>query len=661
MKAKLFQTRGRKILLSFLFLIISIGFSSNLLADITISTGDSFPLASHAKIDKWITVGNITGTRYLTYNISTASDPYARYFYMYVNDVKVLTRIVAGSASGSVNVSNYITGAGSYKITYEVYYGGYRVWNLNSSVLQGASAADISLVGDTLIIVGPDNNTVRLRGNWEEQQGGGYTVYGQVILETPLGDVPFSVTQMDATSDPLNLSGTVSSFPYPKFNFFDQLTGNTPNMTIGIAAGAQLEDEVDIDLQTGRLYLYFISDEGFAFDFEAANIEASSSGAGGTTIVLDPFDPMIYLDGDIFGIGDCLEKKGISDLGLGASLQGMIPFTADHPVWDGSALNPYTFNGHLFVKGSVQLGQYPLNVSGSIVADADIDNNGYYPFFDNSLTDVKLGANGTLAVGYEYAGFDITLDVAGGSAVYDSSKSKLMFNAEQLQNDILGIFQPSGTQNVQVYGYFSHSGSVYIKASGEYAVGGFTLGSGVIELDNSGIDVSGTVGIHNSSINVSGTVSTNGNFTLQSAANINIPLSGGTLKGQVELKKTGSTITLGGYGYINFAGTNFYANFTVSTSGKVSFSAGVNVGPYSLKAGSYTLGSLSGNVSLSVSNNVVSASFSGTASIFNGFGSFTVGGSVDSSGNICFTLPISIPYTCGWWVCWKSTFCVDVL
>lgn len=652
-------------------------------ADVTLASGQYFPRSTYAQIDKWATITSLDSTRSIYYKVSS-SDPYRRYLRIYVNGTRVLNRVVGSGYSGRVDVTGRTAFHGPVKVRFEIYSGSYRSWRLDKAVLEGVNnPKPVTLSGDVLTIRTPNGEQIKLRGNWRSDNGG-YRSSGNVYLVTRYIDLKLTDAVLYVKADPLHVSGT-SRAPIPDLGFFGDLgVLQTPHTTVGIARGSEIQDLADVPLRNDRYYLYFqySSSAGFEFEFEeGVKISGPSIEGEDYTLILDPQDPMLYFEGNIPKVSDLLSKAGVEDLGIGLSAHGYLDYESSLGMYDGSGGHPdgtsYAFSGNLFLKGSVQLGKYPLTISGHIIADFDADNDGRFCLVNDDLNDVKIGANGILSVGYKKAGFDISVAIGEGSAVFDgrggrNGKGVVMFTGTQLESPIVNFLDKYGYGDYsrngefkRAYGYYHlDNGEIYLTYINDYRVNGFTLASCRTTLKNDGIHLKGEAKLADSYIWVQGKLGTDKNFSLTSDANITIPLAGGSLKGSATLKKSGNYVSLKGNGSIKFAGSTFSANFSANTSGYISFNSSLNVGPYGLYVAGQKLGEVKGKVSVKVSNNEVKGSFSGTAYVW-GIGSYTISSSVSSTGVITVRLPVSVPYVVwsGWWpeTRWTNTFSVDVL
>ena len=138
---------------------------------------------------------------------------------------------------------------------------------------------------------------------------------------------------------------------------------------------------------------------------------------------------------DSFYIG----AKGVpvvGDVGFGMSSQGLIPFS---PNAKPSAFSDDLF-GNVFIKAGLDISAFhpliPLNVEGDIVIDLDANNDGRLlgglktnvsrmiargftthalgTALERVFGDIAIGVNGKVNVGYEKAGFELSVPVGEG-------------------------------------------------------------------------------------------------------------------------------------------------------------------------------------------------------------------------------------------------------
>jgi hypothetical protein len=154
------------------------------------------------------------------------------------------------------------------------------------------------------------------------------------------------------------------------------------------------------------------------------------------------------------------------------------------------------------------------------------------------------------------------------------------------------------------------------------------------------MSASGSLNVLGSTIGFYGSIYSNGQFSLSGNGTVNI--YGNYITAQFSLSNSG----LSGSGAMSFTGSGFTVSFSVDTSGRFNGSGSISLGPYVLEAVGQTLGELAGTATLSISNNIVSVSFSGKACILGNC--TTIRGSIDTSGVVSFYLDFCLPEICIW-------------
>ncbi|MDD9935157.1 MAG: hypothetical protein OXT09_16210 [Myxococcales bacterium] len=263
----------------------------------------------------------------------------------------------------------------------------------------------------------------------------GWAVRGALLLETPVGQIVLANTLVTfmadpATREPVGVRGQ----------------GELPFPALGVMAGAEVGAPLQIELGWGpgdaphlaaleaplrgdRDYLYFNYEVGLEAGF--GPFALGPEGKQGV-IVLDPHDPFLYLRGDFLSmpeLGGDDDRKGdddrvhndsndpnrndrsdeeeeqgeegpeVGDLGIGVSIQGLIPFEPVHRFgFEGQDLS---FDGHVFVEGKVELATLPIAIEGTTVLDLDPQADGVLEPFA-PLQDRRIGANAAVSVSYSF-------------------------------------------------------------------------------------------------------------------------------------------------------------------------------------------------------------------------------------------------------------------
>lgn len=272
------------------------------------------------------------------------------------------------------------------------------------------------------------------------------------------------------------------------------ISAMTPSITLGMASGTILEQAADEDgwglkvgLQTNRAYFFFQYTNGIELSVGPYKLKADKfPNKNKSRVIIDPFDPMLYLEGDFLG-GTLMKKatgtdfkqtftkaEGSNDsVAIGVSIKGLLGYESKLPVptttdWDSAeAFDYYSFDGHLFLKGKVQLGSLPLTLDSMMVLNFDANDNGW-PFGsdnwdwseweDNALVsipsnlindtlgmlnDTLFGYNGTLAIALKDAPLKYEIKLGEGSVIWDANKDAVMFAAQDIDPPDFSKYTPS--------------------------------------------------------------------------------------------------------------------------------------------------------------------------------------------------------------------------
>jgi hypothetical protein len=417
----------------------------------------------------------------------------------------------------------------------------------------------------TVDVFGPTGAGFSIQGNWQvtsTQQGGqSFSVSGKVNLVTGLGNLPITIP----AAVPLTIQ-TGSSFfsgygqvtkinwnspptlstndPASPLNFLQTTYGlnlTAPGLSWGLALGSNIPGASSMPINPAVPYLYFTSTTGFSASFGQLSV-APYSGVS-MTVVFDPSDPSLYVSCNNPGV----------PFQIGVSKNGYIPFTPTQALPGNPALY-----GNLISGASVSIDDPPLTFTGTTVINFDVHHTGSLAgitaanvqqlltgnvkldqFLQTGLSDVGLGIDGTVGVGFDKAGFNFSVNTAAASAVYLPGSSGqpgvISFKAGSLDplagtplsfintgsETVAGTVDTAGNFNVQLAG--SLGGVLGTLLPNQVTV---TLSNSGITLDGFTHDLIGLGGAH-----VSGSVNTQGNFTLTgtSQANVNATVLGKTV------------------------------------------------------------------------------------------------------------------------------------
>jgi hypothetical protein len=334
---------------------------------------------------------------------------------------------------------------------------------------------------------------------------------------------------------------------------------STPGVGWGLALGKDLHS-LNAPLLDDVPYFYMRSDSGATASL--GNMSVSTPGSHTMEVVFDPGDPMVYVSYD--------------DYAGGVSFHGDLPYVPN--LLPTGQSDPGIF-GQIYAAGSVDLGELPVSLSGSMVLNLDANHDGHYlglsnnsqlngslignlltgntsvsQLAANAINDIQIGFNGDVSVSSDEYGIPVDLKVGTGSAYYVPASGNipgvLAFHGQStnpfegvpvLENlkpttyyDFQGYLQTNkqwgfslNATNNQLFGYpmssislsaSSADSSLEVSAS----MGGL-LGLGQVELDGSIDWATKTVALHGSAdFSLDAVV-----VTLQAHADFNFSVSAG--------------------------------------------------------------------------------------------------------------------------------------
>jgi hypothetical protein len=384
---------------------------------------------------------------------------------------------------------------------------------------------------------GVGDNTCRpvagfaLCGEWTDHAD--YSdVVGDATIETLGLTIHLPAADLRVTLDPPALVGEVD-FALPGVGMLSDWSvfGPLPRAQVQLGLGAGLDSVeiggVDLPLADEHPYLVFEIDGGL--ELLGGNAIVSASAGPTAKVIIDPLDPLIYLEGDIV-----TELTGgfVTDGAVGVSLQGALPWASEAELYNGDNWKHRKVSGHLLAGGTVQLGQYPVYLSSTVVIDADRDRDGQWvsdPF--ESKDDFRLGADGGLAVGWDKGGVSLTLPLGSGSVVYDAPAGLLMVAGELDVNPYSGTPFESlfvGAEGGYLWGHFDDTDDFTLHVEVEAPILGFPASDVEMTLTEDGITFGGTFRpaygdfFGDQSVQVIGSMDTDGQFMMQGGVNLNV-------------------------------------------------------------------------------------------------------------------------------------------
>jgi Ca2+-binding RTX toxin-like protein len=497
------------------------------------------------------------------------------------------------------------------------------------------------LEADALLsLVGPSGGGIQFGGPWASSiDTAGNEVFkatgSTVTLKTALGDIPipnlpsFPITVV-TRPDAYRNSGEFSTFTLgggsgiplglrnplsPLGNLANQfgIEADLPGDSFGIALGSEL-GSLNLPLANGIPYFYAQRNTNPGIKYGGFS---ATAGFLNVAFAFDPSDPSLFIRAGGFAFG--------------GSLKGYIPFVPDSvPKYlsdRGVTAGQVVGYGNLFGEGSVDLGQIPVTLGGEVVVGLNTSRNGaplgigwseparfmrgqvsLGTLFDTAMSNVFVGMNGIVGVGYSKAGFDLSVDIGQGSMVHRHGATA--FRAEPTDpfagTFLDGIIEPN--VRGQADGYIDASGNFDLAMDfrhgdgGALGIGSAVKANGNLRFNNSGMSAALEVNAleflgGGATVYLNGNIQSNGNFSFSTGwstsfdayvatlyASINVTLSHSF--GNVGLSAhVAGGIDFGEWfigvsyyrGGIDLSGTldlrAGYSGFNISGSGSVTFRA----------------------------------------------------------------------------------------
>jgi hypothetical protein len=295
----------------------------------------------------------------------------------------------------------------------------------------------------------------------------------------------------------LNLSGATLSAP--SLNWGIDLGGNSDVSSTGAPVNPAVP------------YLFINGNATIGGSYGGASLSVDRTGVG-ASVVFDPADPSLY-------VGLTGFPGPVTCLGMMASLDGLIPFTPTTALRNMTQ----TMYGDLYASGELDLGaivgpECPVVIDGNVTLNLDPQHVGvgtavtniakdiagvfHQSTFSgtsavsdqvaNDLSQIQIGVNGTVSVGFDKGGFTLTVPVASGSLEWDGPRraAELSITTSSVfQDSVLSFISPQSSYAVDAY--FNGSTNAFdIDLVGSYTYMGATL-SGDLDVSNTGIRIKG--------------------------------------------------------------------------------------------------------------------------------------------------------------------------
>ncbi|HEV3439495.1 MAG TPA: hypothetical protein VG122_19175, partial [Gemmata sp.] len=313
----------------------------------------------------------------------------------------------------------------------------------------------------------------------------------------------------------------------------------------------------------GIPYLVYGNKASVNLNFDGISVGTTDQSK--TVIVADPADPFLYV--------------GYGNYAVAGSVNGRIPFDTSVPVPASAGIvnpiandptlpvlakgvathlagnpalpvlevtgaaniigtNPNDNFGQIYATAAFPLGGIPLTVSGGVTVNLDAKGDGKllegagtasqlfqgdFKGVENVLTDIDVGVNGAVSLGYSIGGVSVTVPLGNASAVYDGPQQAVFFTGTQgsavWEGTALADFNVGPGAKVQ--GYIYGNGQFSVSTTGNYMVSAMNAAL-TITVSNQAINATGTVTTPIGTADVSGTIDFNGTFTLSGEATVNI-------------------------------------------------------------------------------------------------------------------------------------------
>ncbi len=474
-----------------------------------------------------------------------------------------------------------------------------------------------------------DRFGINVCGDWRwDAANRRFSASGDLAVLTPVGEFPLNNASLRAGIDPMFLDGS-AEVPFPAIGFLEDagVEGAAPSARIAFAPGREL-DAVEINGQALELdpdTWYLVFDYSTGFEASIGGVSLSTPGRGSTMIVA-PEEPLIYVGGDLAGL---LTGGLVDDAAIGFSLDGRLPYETRNDLYDGERWGPMQLTGHLFAQGSVQLGSYPVSVSGRAIIDADADDDGQ-TVFEGDDRDIAFGADGSVSLGYSRAGFDLSVEVGTASVVYDASQGPVGHLFFYGRNGLESLFEDTPLEfiepdqaSTEIYGLFRDTDDFVVGVIWNGRMGPFQFDDATLELGSHQVEVSATMRppaparvLGDQHVAFQGVVRADGSYSLTGEATVEVAgyrLADASLELNPNGLAVAGTVDIPQVGHVDLSGR-------IEGNGSAQLQGNANISPAGISIANAT-------VALSAQG----AAISGRASL-PGIGHADVSGSVQANG-----------------------------
>ena len=303
--------------------------------------------------------------------------------------------------------------------------------------------------------------------------------------------------------------------------------GNALNWGVGL--GSTVSPLTGAPLNPAVPYLYLAADSPASFSYGGMSLGSSATGASaGFNIVIDPADPMIYIDVKGFPL--------VEDLGVAMSQNDLLPYTPQYTPKDWSG----QLYGDIFFKGELDLGdvtdnEVPVTLDGDMTINADPNHVGFMWSARNVATDLSnafmtkstssfqrlgsdfssmsFGMDGTVSLAFDKGPLQLTVPMGGASFIWNGQNETFYLHgtANQMNNNLPGMLHTSNSVTVDAM-VDAQSGAFDFTLSSDYTVLGLDM-NGSVEVTNAGFTLtagltfdSGWLGITGTGLEAKGTL-----------------------------------------------------------------------------------------------------------------------------------------------------------
>lgn len=476
---------------------------------------------------------------------------------------------------------------------------------------------------------------VKICGDWS-WSGSGRRFYGDVTLHPAVGGPGFDLTDASIYVAPGTFSGE-ATFNLPAVHGMGAGASGGRHGEVSLFTAAPHDRTVDlgnieIPIEHGQSAVIIDFEAGLEGSVGALDISNGEAGA----FVLVPSSQTVYVSGAML---DLPTGRAAVDA-FGISLGGAMRYSGTYPlVGPHGPVPPDVDNAHLYVAGTIPVGNYPIELSG----DAIIDWNG------DADTDFILAASGQVDLGYTLGNTSFTVPVGEGALLLEGGDDGAVYvggstwNPQWLEGTPLAMMESQTTQRVWAW-FDLEDGEVddfLIGYSQEQAtMAGFALTDFTAELTSDAIRASATLRFGNADFDVEGEIQTNGDFSLTGSGVLNI-LGAEIAQATVTFDNDGVRIAGRGRvgdGYIDVDGEmDVNGDFSLTGTGAVSF------GQMTLADALITIDNRGGHIEAGV--NVPGLSVDMEGSFSNGGISLSTTANMDIAGLDLGTLTVSLSRT----------------